>query len=104
MGKVALFATPKVEPALPWFPTDAEVERYGRERVQQMQWSSEISRRIDDRVREQVAVLASVLGLTHLTQLCVDCALREIILLCERADVSAVLDAYAQGKVKSGAI
>jgi hypothetical protein len=94
VGKIALFTIPKVEPALPWFPTDAEVERYGRERVQEMQWSSEISRRIDDSTREKVAVLVSVLGMKDLATLCVDCALAEIIKLCERPDVHAVLDAY----------
>jgi hypothetical protein len=98
MGKVALFATPKIEPALPWFPTDAEVERYGRERVQQMRWCTEITRQIDDSTRERVAVLGSVLGLTYLSELCADCALDEIIKLCERPDVYAVLDAYQKHK------
>jgi hypothetical protein len=89
MGKVALFTKPKSDPAAPahlWFPTDRELE-FG-----------EISRRIDNRTREQVKLLASVLGLTYLTELCVDCALREFITLSERPDVYAVLDAYAQGK------
>jgi hypothetical protein len=45
-----------------------------------------------------VAVLVSVLGLTHLTELCVECALAEIIKLCDRPDVYVVLDAYQQGK------
>jgi hypothetical protein len=49
MGKVALFAKPKFDPAVPTFP-------------------------------------------------CVGCALCEIIKLCERPDVYAVLDAYQQGK------
>ena len=44
------------------------------------------------------------MGLTYLTELCIDCALAEIIKLCERPDVNAVLNAYVQGKVKSGAI
>jgi len=99
MGKIALFTIPKVEPALPWFPTDAEVEHHGRQRVQEMQLCSEISRQIDNSTRERVAVLAAVLGLTYLTELCVDCALSEIIKLCERPDVYAVLNAYHQGKV-----
>lgn len=102
MGKIALFTLPKVEPALPWFPTDAEVERYGRERVKEMQWCSEITRQIDDSTRERVAILGSVLGLTHLAELCVDCALSEIIKLCERPDVYAVLDAFAKGKAAAG--
>jgi hypothetical protein len=89
MGKVALFKKPKIDPAFPtfpWFPTDREL-RLG-----------EITDQIDNGTREKVAVLASVLGLTHLTDLCVDCALAEIIKLCERPDVCAVLDAHAQGK------
>jgi hypothetical protein len=98
MGKIALFTIPKVEAALPWFPTDAEVERYGRERVQEMQTLGEFMRQSDNRVREQVAILSSVLGLKYLIDLCPDCALREIIQLCERPDVNAVLTAYHPGK------
>jgi hypothetical protein len=98
MGKVSLFAVPKVEQSLPWFPTDAEVERYGRDRAQEMQWCSEITRQIDDSTRERVAVLASVLGLTYLSELCVDCALKEIAELANRPDVYAVLDAFHKGK------
>jgi hypothetical protein len=99
MGKVALFTIPKVERTLPWFPTDAEVERYGRERAQGMQWCSEITRQIDDSTRERVAVLGSVLGLTYLSELCVDCALKEIAeLATNRPDVYAVLDAFHKGK------
>jgi hypothetical protein len=89
MGKVALFKKPTIDPAnptFPWFPTDRELE-FG-----------EFSRQSDNSTREKVAVLVSVLGLTHLTELCVDCALAEIIKLCERPDVYAVLDAHAQGK------
>jgi hypothetical protein len=89
MGKVALFAKPKFDPAVPtcpWFPTDRELQ-FG-----------EISRHIDNSTREKVDLLGSVLGLTYLTELCVDCALSEIIKLCERPDVYAVLDAYQQGK------
>ena len=68
MSKVALFKKPKVDPAFPtfpWFPTDREL-RFG-----------EITDQIDNSTRERVAVLVSVLGLTHLTELCVDCALKE---------------------------
>jgi hypothetical protein len=86
MGKVVLFAVPKVGPELPRFPTEQELP-FG-----------EISRWVDDRTREKVAVLVSVLGLTHLTELCVDCALSEIIKLCERPDVYAVLDAFQKDK------
>jgi hypothetical protein len=89
MGKVALFKKPTFDPAdptFPWFPTDREL-RFG-----------EITDQIDNGTREKVAVLVSVLGLTHLSELCVDCALAEIIKLCERPDVYAVLDAYNQGK------
>jgi hypothetical protein len=92
MGKVVLFEKPTFDPAdpavpaFPWFPTNREIQ-YG-----------EITRQIDNSTREKVAVLAAVLGLTYLTELCVDCALSEIIELCERPDVYAVLDAYQQGK------
>jgi hypothetical protein len=86
VGKVVLFAAPKVGPELPRFPTEQELT-FG-----------EISRWVDDRTREKVAVLSYVLGLTHLTELCMDCALAEIIKLCERPDVNAVLTAYHQGK------
>jgi hypothetical protein len=96
MGKVVLFAIPKVEPKRPWRPTEDAIKRYGRDLAQRL--SFDISCQIDNRVREQVAVLASVLGLSHLTELCVDCALAEIIKLCERVDVNAVLDAYANHK------
>jgi hypothetical protein len=99
MGKVALFAIPKIEPACPWQPTEADIKRYGRDLAQQLQWSSEISRRIDDSTREKVAVLSSILGLTCLADLCADCALAEIVKLCERPDVYAVLDAFQQSKV-----
>jgi hypothetical protein len=98
MGKVALFAIPKIEPACPWHPTEADIKRYGRDLAQQLQWSSEISRRIDDSTREKVAVLVSVLGMKELANLCVDCALAEIIKLCERPDVYAVLDAYQRSR------
>jgi hypothetical protein len=94
MGKVALFAIPKVEPACPWQPTEADIKRYGRDLAQQLQWGSEISRQIDKSTREKVAVLVSVLGMKDLANLCVDCALAEIVKLCERPDVNAVLDAY----------
>jgi hypothetical protein len=89
MGKVALFVKPTFDPAVPtfpWFPTDRELQ-FG-----------EITRQIDNSTREKVAVLVSVLGLTNLADLCVDCALSEIIKLCERPDVYAVLNAYQQGK------
>jgi hypothetical protein len=99
VGKVALFAIPKVEPVRPWCPTEADIKRYGRELAQQFQWSSEISRQIDNSTREKVAVLVSVLGMKDLATLCVDCALAEIIKLCERPDVYAVLDAFQQSKV-----
>jgi hypothetical protein len=99
MGKVLLFAVPKVEPKRPWCPTEADIQRYGRELAQQLQRSSEISRQIDDSTREKVAVLVSVLGMKDLATLCVDCALAEIIKLCERPDVYAVLDAFQQSKV-----
>jgi hypothetical protein len=84
VGKVALFAVPKVEPACSWQPTEADIKRYGRDLAQQPQWSSEISRQIDDSTREKVAVLVSVLGMKDLAILCVDCALAEIVKLCER--------------------
>jgi hypothetical protein len=89
MGKVALFIKPTFDravPTFPWFPTDRELQ------------IGEISRQIDNSTREKVAVLVSVLGLTYLADLCVDCALSEIITLCERPDVYAVLNAYQQGK------
>jgi hypothetical protein len=94
MGKVALFAIPKVQPVHPWHPTEADIKRYGRELALQLQANSEISRQIDDSTREKVAVLVSVLGMKDLASLCVDCALAEIIKLCERPDVYAVLDAH----------
>jgi hypothetical protein len=90
MGNVSLFAKPTLDPAVPtfpWFPTDRELQ-FG-----------EITRQIDNSTREKVAVLVSVLGLTYLADLCVECALSEIITLCERPDVYAVLNAYQQGKV-----
>jgi hypothetical protein len=89
MGKVALFKKPTFDPAVPtfpWFPTDRELQ-FG-----------EITCQIDNSTREKVEVLATVLGLKHLTDLCMECALSEIIKLCERPDVYAVLDAYQQGK------
>jgi hypothetical protein len=94
MGKVLLFAVPKVEPKRPWCPTEADIQRYGRDLAQQLQRSSEFSRQSDNRIREQVAILVSVLGMKDLATLCVDCALAEIIKLCERPDVNAVLGAY----------
>jgi hypothetical protein len=96
MGKIVLFAIPKVEPVRPWCPTEADIKRYGRDLAQQLQWSSEISRQIDNSTREKVAVLVSVLGMKDLANLCVDCALAEIIKLCGRPDVNALLDAYRQ--------
>jgi hypothetical protein len=96
MGKVLLFAIPKVEPRPLWVPTEADIQRYGRELARQL--SFDISRQIDKMTREKVAVLVSVLGLKHLTELCVDCALAEIIKLCERPDVYAVLDAHQKHK------
>jgi hypothetical protein len=98
MGKVVLFAAPRVVPPLPWVPTEADIRRHGREAIQELQQVREIGRHIDNGTREKVSLLVSVLGLTHLTELCVDCALSEIIRLCERPDVYAVLDSYAQGK------
>jgi hypothetical protein len=98
MGKVALFAIPKIEPERPWCPTEADIKRYGRELALRLQANSEISRQIDNSAREQVAVLVSVLGMNDLATLCADCALAEIIKLCERPDVYAVLDALAKGK------
>jgi hypothetical protein len=98
MGKVLLFTKTKVEPELPWFPTENEIQRYGRDGAYEMRDRWTITRRVDKHTREQVDVLVNVLGLTHLTNLCVDCALAEIIKLCERPDVNAVLNAYAQGK------
>jgi hypothetical protein len=94
MGKVLLFTIPKVEPVCPWHPTEADIKRYGRDLAQQLQWSSEISRQIDNSTREKVAILVSVLGMKDLATLRVDCALAEIVKLCERPDVYAVLDAY----------
>jgi hypothetical protein len=96
MGKVFLFSLPKVEPKLPWSPTEDDIKRYGRELAQQLNFS--IACHVDNRTREQVAVLVTTLGLTHLAELCVDCALSEIIKLCERPDVYAVLNAYQRGK------
>lgn len=96
MGKIVLFELPKIEPKRRWCPTEADIQRYGRERVQEMQGFGEISRRIDNSTREKVAVLVAVLGLRYLADLCVDCALAEIVKLCERPDVYAVLTAYQQ--------
>jgi hypothetical protein len=96
MGKILLFTVPKVEPKHPWCPTEADIQRYGRELAQQLQQSSEFSRQSDNRTREQVAILVSVLGMKDVANLCVDCALAEIIKLCERPDVNAVLAAYRQ--------
>jgi len=98
MGKVALFATPNIEPELPWFPTEHEIQRHGRVAMQELHDLREVSRQIDNSTREKVAVLVSVLGMKDLANLCVDCALAEIVKLCERPDVYAVLDAYQQGK------
>ena len=98
MGKVLLFTIPKVEPACPWQPTEADIKRYGCDLAQQLQWSSEISRQIDNSTREKVALLVSVLGIKDLATLCLDCALAGIIKLCERPDVYAVLDAFQQSK------
>jgi hypothetical protein len=84
MGKVILFALPKTEPE--------------RELAQQMQCFGDFSRRSDAWTREQVEVLVSVLGMRDLATLCVDCALAEIVKLCERPDVNAVLNAHQQGK------
>jgi hypothetical protein len=98
MGKVALFATPKVEPVRPWHPTEDDIKRYGRDLAEQLRRSSEFSRQVDNSTREKVAVLVSVLGMKDLAILCVDCALAEIIKLCERPDVYAVLDAFQQSR------
>jgi hypothetical protein len=96
MGKVLLFSVPKIEPRQPWRPTEADIQRYGRDLAQRL--SYDIACQVDNRTTEQVALLSYVLGLTHLAELCVDCALAEIIRLCERADVNAVLNAYARNK------
>jgi hypothetical protein len=99
MGKVFLLAIPKVEPAPAWSPTEVDIKRYGRDLAAQFQSSSEFSRRSDSRIREQVAVLVSVLGMKDLVNLCVECALAEIIKLCERPDVNAVLDAHQRSRL-----
>jgi hypothetical protein len=98
MGKVVLFAAPKVDPARPWFPTEGEIQRFGHQTMQELQDLREISRQIDTRIRENVAVLVSVLGMTQLAELCVECASREIVELAKRPDVYAVLDAFNKGK------
>jgi hypothetical protein len=97
MCRVILFAKQKVDPQLFRFPEEHQIERLGLDSAQELPFG-EISRQIDISTRERVAVLVSVLGLTYLTELCVDCALAEIIKLCERPDVYAVLDAYHHGK------
>jgi hypothetical protein len=95
MGKVVLFEPPEARPPLPLFPTEAEIERSCSFQPI-VSWG--FSRWSDACTRQKVKVLANVLGLTYLNELCVDCALAEIIKLCERADVNAVLNAHAQGQ------
>jgi hypothetical protein len=100
MGKVALFAMPKVEPKAPWRPTEEDIKRYGCAFAQQLQWSSDFQIEIDNRTRERVAVLSNIMGLTYLTSLSNDDALDEIVKLCERPDVCAVLGGHHKRKVR----
>jgi len=100
MGKVALFSIPKVEPKPPWRPSEEDVKRYGREFVEDRKRLDDFQIEIDNRTRERVAVLSNVLGLTYLNELCDGCALDEIVKLCERPDVYALLDAYHKRKVR----
>jgi hypothetical protein len=98
MGKVVLFATPKVDPVRPWFPTESEIQRYGREEMRELQQIREISRQLDSSILEKIAVVASVLGMPELVKLNADDASAALIDLTKRPDVCAVLDAYQQGK------
>jgi hypothetical protein len=98
MGKVVLFATPKVDPVRPWFPTESEIQRYGREEMRELQQIREISRQLDPSILKEIAVVASVLGMPELVELNADDARAALIDLTKRPDVGAVRDAYQQGK------
>jgi hypothetical protein len=96
MGKVLLFSPP-ADGSAPR-PTESEGPRHGLCLARDLPFA-EFTRQVDTHTRERVAVLASVLGLTYLTDLCVECALKEIVKLCERPDVYAVLDASDRAAV-----
>jgi hypothetical protein len=92
MNNIAFLAPPQVEPVQPDYRSISGDDPEGARRLREfMAWC-------DTKTREKVALLVSVLGLSYLADLCIDCAAKEIIELMKRPDVYALVEAYERAK------
>ena len=94
MGKIILFAAPKVNPAPAWSPNEDDVRRFGAEPMAELQHLREMAHQLDVAILEKAAVVASVFGIPELAGMNADDACNELVELVKRSDVYDVLDAY----------
>ena len=94
MGKIILFAAPKVDPAPAWSPTEDEIRRFGAKAMTELQHLRESVHQLDAGILEKAAVVASVFGMPELASMNADDACNELVELVKRSDVYDVLDAY----------
>jgi hypothetical protein len=91
MGKVVLFAEPKIEPVRPLFPSSALARGAARSELDRLSINAA---NLDTDILEQAAAVAAVFGMPDLARMNADEVLAELTELVKRPDVCAVLEAY----------
>lgn len=106
MGKVLLFAMPKVESKLPWSPTEAEISGLSPGSLEDLRQLKQRQREMRIGILERATIVAVVFGMPELATMNVDDASDALVELTKRrSDVCAVLDDYwrrAAAKRKAG--
>jgi hypothetical protein len=98
MGKITLFAAPKVDPAPAWSPTEDDLRGFGAKAMAELQHLREAVHQLDAGILEKAAVVASVFGMPELASMNADDACNELVELVKRSDVYDVLDAYQRSR------
>jgi hypothetical protein len=94
MGRICLFAIPRVKPPRRWLPTENEIGFLGAKAMTELQPLRDAVHRLDVGILEKAAVVASVFGMPELAEMSADDACDAMVELVKRPDVYAVLDAY----------
>jgi hypothetical protein len=99
MGKVCLFAIPRVKPPRRWLPTENEIGFLGAKALTELQHLRESVHRLDVGILEKAAVVASVFGMPELASMNADDACNEMAELVKRSDVCEVLEAHQRSRL-----
>jgi hypothetical protein len=102
MGRICLFAIPRVKPPRRWLPTENEIGFLGAKAITEMQSLRDSVHRLDVGILEKAAVVASVFGMPELAEMSAVDACDAMVDLVKRSDVCDVLNAHQRSRVAAG--